>query len=303
MSLLNYLRYFIVTLLLFSFFYSYSITIEQSAIEEKIAKKLPMKIDKKGFLLMIEKLEIVDIVNNTVSSNLVGSVQISQQNRWSKFLPKKSLHFKLKTKTIPKLQGNTLSFELLSFKFNKFNKFIKLKDVKGVLKEKIEKIKLPIKKLKKFAWFASVKHIEFQEDAALLVTLGISKLVIFLLIPLFLLREIGIFLIVLYQKFLSPRKKYRCARGELYQNGTCSSTTKEVFIKHGFIGGVKAYRKSTKECKEAHKKLKKKGRTDGTSCDCSYCGGCGGGSCGGDTASSSASVCDGASCDFGGCSF
>jgi len=98
--MLNYLRYFIVTLLLFSFFYSYSITIEQSVIEEKIAKKLPMKIDKKGFLLTIEKLEIVEIVNNTVSSNLAGSVQISQQSRWSKFLPKKSLHFKLKTKTV-----------------------------------------------------------------------------------------------------------------------------------------------------------------------------------------------------------
>jgi len=300
MRLLNYLRYFIVILLLFSFFYSYSITIEQSIIQEKIAKKLPMKIDKKGFLLTIEKLEIVEIVNNTVSSNLAGSVQISQQSRWSKWLPKKSLHFRLETKTVPKLKDNALSFELLSFKFNKF---IKLKEVKGALKEKIEKIKLPIKKLKKFAWFASVKHIAFQEDGALLVTLGISKLVIFLLIPLFLLREIGIFLIVLYQKFLSPRKKYRCAKGELYQNGTCSSTTKEAFVNHGFIAGVKAYRKSTKECKEAHKQLKKKGRTDGTSCDCSYCGGCGGGSCGGDTASSSASVCDGASCDFGGCSF
>jgi len=260
-----------------------------------------MKIDKKGFLLTIEKLEIVEIINNTVTSNLAGSVQISQQSRWSKWLPKKSLHFRLKTKTVPKLQGNTLSFELLSFKFNKF---IKLKEVKGALKEKIEKIKLPIKKLKKFAWFASVKHISFQEDGALLVTLGISKLLIFLLIPLFLLREIGLLLIVLYQKFLSPRKKYRCAKGELYQNGTCSSTTKEAFVKHGFIAGVKAYRKSTKECKEAHKKLKKKGRADGTSCDCSYCGGCGDGSCGsGDTLGSSTSVCDGASCDFGGCSF
>jgi putative component of membrane protein insertase Oxa1/YidC/SpoIIIJ protein YidD len=297
---LNYVRYFIVTLLLFSLFYSYTITVEQSVIQEKIEKKLPMKIDKKGFLLTINRLEIIDIVNNRVTSNLTGSMQINQQSKWSKFLPKKSLHFKLETKTIPKLKGSSLSFELLSFKFNKF---IKLKEVKGVLKEKIEKIKLPIKKLKKIAWFASVKHIIFQADGALLVTLGISKLMIFLLIPLFLLREIGMFVIVLYQKFLSPRKKYRCAKGELYQNGTCSSTTKEAFMKHGFIAGVKAYRKSTKECKEAYKKLQKKERADGTSCDCSYCGGCDGSCGGGDTIGSSSSVCNGVSCDVGGCSF
>jgi len=68
-------------------------------------------------------------------------------------------------------------------------------------------------------------------------------------------------------------------------------------LNHGFIAGVKAYRKSTKECREADKRLKKKGRADGISCDCSDCGGCDGG----DTLGSSTSVCDGASCDFGGC--
>jgi putative component of membrane protein insertase Oxa1/YidC/SpoIIIJ protein YidD len=172
------------------------------------------------------------------------------------------------------------------------NRFIKLKEVKGILKQKIENIKIPIKKLKHTAWFASVKGIKFQDNGVLEIRLGISKLILALLIPLFLLREIGLLLIGIYQKFISPRKKYKCAKGALYQDGTCSSTTKEAFKKHGFIAGIKEYRHSTTECKKAYKTLKEEERRDGTSCGAEYFTSCGGGSCGGDAVSSSAGACD-----------
>jgi len=298
---LNYLRYFIVIVLLGSLFYTYTLTIEASKLKSAIEKKLPMIIDKKGFLLTLNGMEILDISNNVVSSKIDADIKVSSSNIFGKFLPKKSMHLNIETETIAKLNGSSVSFELLSFKMNKF---IKMKDVKGFLKKKIENIKIPIKKLKNIAWFASVKDIKFQDNGVLNVRLGISKVIIFLLIPLFLLREIGLLVIIIYQKFLSPRKKYKCAKGELYQNGTCSSTTKEAFKDDGFIAGMKEYRRSTKECKKAYSTLKKEKRKDGTSCDGDYCAVCSSGSCGGDAVASSAGACDiggAVPCEIGSC--
>ena len=303
-SVLNYLRYFIVIVLLGLLFYTYTITIEPTTLKTAIDKKLPMKIDKKGFLLTVKNIDILDISNNVVHSKMNADIKVSSSNRFGKFLPKKSMHLVLETKTIPKLHGTSLSFELLSFKMNKF---IKLKEVKGILKKKIENIRIPIKKLDALSWFGRVKDIRFKDNGQLVILVGVSKLFILLLIPLFLLfllREIGLFFIMLYQKFISPRKKYKCAKGELNQNGTCSSTTKEAFKNDGFIAGMKEYRRSTKECKKAYSTLKQEKRRDGTSCDGDYCAVCGSGSCGGDAAASSAGACDiGAAvpCDVGSC--
>jgi len=300
--MLNYLRYFIVVILLGLLFYSYIIIIEPSTLKSRIEKKLPLHIDKKGFLLTVNNIEILETKNNVLSTKVLADVQVSHSNKWAKFLPKKSMHLSIFTKAIPKLHGSSLSFELLSFKLNKV---IKMKEVKGLLKKKIEEIKIPIRSLKKIAWFASVKKLSFQDNGDLLMRVGISKLIVLLLIPLFLLREIGLLLIYMYQKFLSPRKKYRCAKGELYQDGTCSSTTKEAFKKYGFIAGIKEYRRSTKECKTAYNTLSKdKKLRDGTSCDASLCSGCSGGSCGADGTGSAASACDlggAVPCDVGSC--
>jgi len=298
--MLNYLRYFIVTILIGLLFHTYTLDIESATVKAAIDKKLPMKIDKKGFLLTIKSIDILDISNSVVHSKMNADIKMSSSNILGKFLSKKSMHITVETKTIPKFHGTSLSFELLSFKMNKF---IKLKDIKGFLKNKIENIKIPIKKLKKISWFASVKRIKFEDSGVLLLSIGVSKLIIFLLIPLFLLREIGLFLITVYQKFLSPRKKYRCAKGELHQEGTCSSTTKEAFKKDGFIAGIKEYRRSTKQCKIAYKTLKKEERRDGTSCDGDYCAVCGSGSCGGDAVGSSAAACDVGvvPCEIGSC--
>jgi len=298
---LNYLRYFFVIVLLGLLFYTYTITIEPTTLKTAIDKKLPMKIDRKGFLLTLNEIDILDISNNVVHSKMNADIKVSSSNRFGKFLPKKSMHITVETKTIPKLYGTSLSFELLSFKMNKF---LKLKEIKGILKKKIENIMIPIKKLDELSWFGRVKDIRFKDNGELLILVGVSKLFIFLLIPLFLLREIGILFIMLYQKFISPRKKYKCAKGELYQNGTCSSTTKEAFKDDGFIAGMKEYRGSTKECKKAYSTLKKEKRKDGTSCDGDYCAVCGSGSCGGDAVASSAGVCDvGAAvpCEIGSC--
>jgi len=298
---LNNLRYFFVIVLLGLLFYTYTITIEPPTLKTAIDKKLPMKIDKKGFLLTIKSIDILDISNSVVHSKINADIKVSNSNRFGKFLPKKSMHITVETKTIPKLHGKFLSFKLLSFKINKF---IKLKEVKGILKKKIKNIKIPIKKLDTLSWFGSVKDIRFKGNGALVIWVGISKWLIFLLIPLFLLREIGLLLIWVYQKFLSPRKRYKCAKGELYGEGTCSSTTKEAFKKDGFIAGMKAYRNSTKECKIAYKRLKKeKRRGSGPSCDVDYCSVCGAGSCGGDAVGLSAGMCDVGvvPCEIGSC--
>jgi len=288
----NYLRYFILLILLGSLFYSYPLRVEQSTIQNALDKKLPIAIDKKGFLLTLNHIDVIAVSNNIVESELNSTIQVSHNNKFSKFLPKKSINFIIHSKSIPKLQNNYLSFEILSFKINKL---IKVKEVKGLLKRKIEAIKIPIKTLKKFSWFASVNSIQVHDDGDLDIKLGLSKWIVLTLIPLFLLREIGLFTIFIYQKFLSPRKKYRCAKGELYQKGTCSSTTKEAFKKGGFIAGMKAYRNSTKQCKEAYKKLKKDERRDNISCcDVPFCSGCGG-----DNLCSTSSRCDVISCNVG----
>ncbi len=300
--MLNYMRYFIVIILLGLLFYSHTISIESSTLKAHIEKKLPLHIEKKGFLLTINNIKILETKDNILSSKVLADVQVSHNNRWAKFLPKKPMHLSIFTKTIPKLHNSSLSFEVLSLRLNKV---LKLKEVKGLLKTKLEEIKIPIRSLKKIAWFASIKKISFQDNGNLLIKVGISKLIILFLIPLFLLREIGLVLITFYQKFLSPRKKYRCAKGELYQDGTCSSSTKEAFKKHGFVGGMKEYRRSTKECKKAYKTLTKdKIHKDSLLCDSVFCSTCGDiGFCAGDNASSGASVCDcgAAPCDVGSC--
>ncbi len=256
-----------------------------------------MTIKKKGLLISVNQIDIIKVVNNVVETKIDADVKIDNSTKVGKFLPKKSLHITLLTQSIPKVHGSFLQVEVRSFKVNRF---IKMNEVKGALKKRLESIKIPIKSLKETSWLFSVKKIVFQDSGELLLFVGLSKLMVFLLIPLFLLREIGLVLITFYQKFLSPRKKYKCAKGELHKNGTCSSVTKEAFKKDGFIVGIKAYRTSIKECKEASIILKRK-RKDGSSCDgVDCCSGCNVGSC--DVGSSSACDMGGCSCDFGGCS-
>ena len=291
MNLLNYLRYIIVISLFGSMFYSYTLTIDKETIEKTIHKKMPMIIKKKGFIVHINEMYIENISHNIVESKLIGTVLIDKDNIIGKFL-KKSIDFTVVSKTIPKLNGSDLSFEPISLNINGL---IKLKKIKGFLKNRIEKIKIPIKKLDKFFWLSSVKSINFKDNGNLEAHAVVSMLVIFLLIPLFLLREIGLFLIFLYQKLWSPRKGYKCAKGLVEQSGTCSSITKTAFKKHGFIAGRKAYRKSTKECQVAYRKMKEKKNNKDSSCDSINCCSCG------IPSDLGVGVGCGSSCDVGSC--
>jgi len=300
MKITNYLRYICVLMLLGLFFYNYTITIDKETVIGAIDKKMPMVINKKGFILTINNVHIENISNNVVESKLTGTVKV---NNFLKKILKKPMHLKIETKTTPKLLGSDLSFELLSLNINNL---IKMKEVKGLLRKKIENIKIPMKKLKRYSWFSSVQKIRFKDNGDLEINLKASKAIIFLLIVLFLLREIGLLLIFLYQKILSPRKRYKCAKGELYKNGTCSSTTKEAFKNHGFIAGIKEYKQSTKECNQAYKKIKNDDKKDYTICADLSCSGCGGIGTAGDTGTAVAGACDmggcaAAPCDVGSC--
>ncbi|CAA6821476.1 MAG: Unknown protein [uncultured Sulfurovum sp.] len=296
--MLNYLRYFITLLLLYSLFYSYEIGIQKETLQEEIDLRMPMTIDKKGFVVTVSKLKIENIHDNVIESKLLGHIQANNKNIITKVFKSygdKSIKLDVLSKVKPQIEGSVLSFKVLSLSLNNF---VKIKEVNGHINKQIEKIEIPLKSLEKVSWLASIENIHFKNNDDLKLEVGISKWLLSLLISLFLLREIGLFFIYLYQRFLSPRKKYKCAKGVLYQNGTCSSTTKEAFKKHGFLAGMKEYRQSTKKCKEASQTLRKNKKNEGnTGLNCSSCSpNCGGGGGG------SSSSCDcSPSCDVGGC--
>jgi len=52
----KYLRYLVVVGLLFSLFYSYSVHISYDTINNAIQKKLPIKKDKKGVVVVVNSV-------------------------------------------------------------------------------------------------------------------------------------------------------------------------------------------------------------------------------------------------------
>lgn len=187
----HYLRYFIVLLLLGSLFYTHTIEIKQSTIKDALDKKMPLVIDKKGFITTIHSIDMLSVVNNVVESTVKASLKVSRANTFAKLLPKKSIHFTILSKAIPKVHGKYLSFSVLSLKINKL---IQFKKVKGLLKSKLEAIKIRIKALEKLSWLASVNSITLQDNGMVVMKLNVSKWILLVLIPLFLLREIGLLL-------------------------------------------------------------------------------------------------------------
>ena len=99
-------------------------------------------------------------------------------------------------------------------------------------------------------------------------------------------REMFLFLIYIYQKFISKHKGYNCARGVVSEDYTCSSYVKKEFKENGLIAGINAWNSTKSQCKEdfeTYKNNKKyyddKRKTNNNSnnnyCDCSPmpCGG------------------------------
>lgn len=78
-----------------------------------------------------------------------------------------------------------------------------------------------------------------------------------------------------YQRYISPRKGFRCAYGVLHGTHGCSGAVIEILQKKGILAGVPAIRERFSACKDAceelnkqkeQKKQKKKEEADGECC-------------------------------------
>ncbi|MCY9865003.1 membrane protein insertion efficiency factor YidD [Vibrio coralliirubri] len=61
--------------------------------------------------------------------------------------------------------------------------------------------------------------------------------------------------IAFYQKFISPRKGYRCAYGVLNNTQGCSGMVKDIILQNGVVGGWKDITSQFSECNAAAAKL------------------------------------------------
>jgi putative component of membrane protein insertase Oxa1/YidC/SpoIIIJ protein YidD len=164
----------------------------------------------------------------------------------------KEYPFSANLKVIPVIRNSFISFKVKDINIEKIKISEKIK--KNIIFF-VEKINIKNKKLESMEFFASIKSISYK-DNSIFVNIGFSSFLLFCLIVLFSLREIGLLLIVFYQKFLSDKKSYKCAKGAINGTGTCSSSTKQAFKKGGFFKGMKVYFQSTKECRKAYESSK-----------------------------------------------
>ena len=323
--MLNYFRYLIAIILFGSLFYTYKISISEDMIRTTIDKKLPLVVSKRGFDINITDVIFNDYTDgNIVDATIKGTIKVdaenSIKNKAKSFMGKlfggdekvepvaDTFHnVIINAEAKPRLEGSKLSFKVISMEIENI---MNINRLNGTVQRLLEKITIPIKKLENYSFIFTVKKIMFDIDGSLLVDLRIKPLLIFLLIPLFLLREIGLLLISFYQKFLSPRKGYSCAKNHVHQNGTCSSTTKQAFKDDGFIAGMKEYKNSTNECKAAYKSIEEKRLSKGDACDVAICAGCDGlsaaegigeGAVGMSECGSGLGDCGAGGCDIGAC--
>lgn len=86
--------------------------------------------------------------------------------------------------------------------------------------------------------------------------------------------RLALFLISLYQKYISPYKGYRCAYGVLHQQGTCSTRVSQVIRDEGLVAGWGKIKKQFIMCSEAYEQIKDKNseknkkKKDKDKCDC-----------------------------------
>ncbi len=78
------------------------------------------------------------------------------------------------------------------------------------------------------------------------------------------------FMIGLYQKYLSPRKGYRCAYSLEHGGSGCSGAVLNILENHGLFRGWSLIKHRFQECGEAAEKRKKRKKEGGSICnDCS----------------------------------
>lgn len=69
------------------------------------------------------------------------------------------------------------------------------------------------------------------------------------------LRTCVIFLIGLYQRFLSPHKGFRCAHAAWHGGPSCSWAVKDIVREHGVFAGLPRIRLRFMECRAAYASL------------------------------------------------
>ena len=122
-------------------------------------------------------------------------------------------------------------------------------------------------------------------------------------------KDISLFFIYVYQKYISPRKGFRCANAAIKGVDSCSETVRKVTKNEGFIAGLKEYRRTTKECKKTYEEYKNDKRNRDClistlaldTCAMSNCGEIG--ACAPEISASACDVsaCDISACDIGAC--
>lgn len=72
--------------------------------------------------------------------------------------------------------------------------------------------------------------------------------------------------IVLYQRFISPRKGFVCAHRVLHGGMSCSAFAAEAISDHGVISGIRSLRERFEMCRQAYLILnaEEKEKKDGT---------------------------------------
>ena len=68
-------------------------------------------------------------------------------------------------------------------------------------------------------------------------------------------RHFFIFLISLYQKYISPYKGFRCAYGCYHKTSSCSAIIKNIIAEQGLLAGWPLIKQQFKQCQTAYSLL------------------------------------------------
>jgi putative component of membrane protein insertase Oxa1/YidC/SpoIIIJ protein YidD len=104
-----------------------------------------------------------------------------------------------------------------------------------------------------------------------------------------------ILLIVIYQKFISPFKGFRCAYAVLHGGDSCSEAVKKIVRDKGPFGGRRDIRARFQACKEANETLIRNGQRRRGQNDCDECPDC---DCTDACPSRKSDACERMSCDL-----
>jgi putative component of membrane protein insertase Oxa1/YidC/SpoIIIJ protein YidD len=67
--------------------------------------------------------------------------------------------------------------------------------------------------------------------------------------------HIVLWLLALYQRYLSPYKGFKCAYGVLHGHGTCSAMAKRIITHDGVVAGWPQIRQQLRDCSQSYQVL------------------------------------------------